>query len=86
MRVKENSKEPLQPKYERMTLKMRKSRLGDQKRQVFFAFHELNKNQDDKLMQMATAFMTANQMINPTLEYSPIEINDQLQELRFFAS
>lgn len=35
-------------------------------------------------MQMATAFMTANQMINPTLEYSPIEINDQLQELRFF--
>jgi len=37
---------------------------------------------DDKLMQMATAFMTANQMINPTLEYSPIEINDQLQELR----
>ena len=35
-------------------------------------------------MQMATAFMTANQMINPTLEYSPIEISDQLQELRFF--
>jgi len=48
--------------------------------------HLFYKNQDDKLMQMATAFMTANQMINPTLEYSPIEINDQLQELRFFVN
>lgn len=33
-------------------------------------------------MQLATAFLTANHMIEAHLEYVPIEVSDQCQELR----
>ena len=33
-------------------------------------------------MKLATAFLAANQMIENNLEYVPIEVSDQTQELR----
>ena len=38
--------------------------------------------QDDKLVKLATAFLTASEMVDPHLEYRPIEVSDQVQELR----
>lgn len=37
---------------------------------------------DEKIINLATAFLTASQMINPNMEYKPIEVSDQCQELR----
>ena len=37
---------------------------------------------DDKLVKLATAFLTASEMVDPHLEYRPIEVSDQVQELR----
>jgi len=37
---------------------------------------------DDKIVKLATAFLTANNMIESQFEYKPIELDDQSQELR----